>query len=452
MKRTREYSAAKIDDNEKSKIARLYLIQRDKGKSRQEFTAEMAQAGLSFSKRQLSRWAALINLGSEAISQQKLTGASAALERPQKDISSGWVLDGIDYGKAVHLENFCNFVLAQFSIKIDTKTASNYLNEDGFTYRILQKKSSSFEVDVNRLEADLWKWVNSKQNYLKNISPSKLCSIDFTFTGHRTERRSGFGVRGGAQPMEAAPISKCTNCIVTVVWADGINRTPPILFTYNQNFRWDRSSTPRRDAQVEHLRERLRHYGINKDRVFYIGKDKGEKETYAKESPALLRRFFEIYGIPPGAVALSLNGNSFFENSESVLKALGFENHECYPANVHQFLSVNDNRLHGTSKGSWRSSGVDHSDDVESCLMLLNHLDRDILKYSKYWFDRNILELKEEAVGDLIGTRGPKKSHLHKAWLRAYRIAQGQDARGERPNIPDELQDRLDGLYWEEKK
>src|SRR4051794_15198148 len=127
--------------------------------------------------------------------------------------------------------------------------------------------------------------------------------------------------------MEAAPISKYTNCIVTVVWADGENRTPPVLFTYSQNFRWGRPSTARRDAQVEHLRERLAHYGISKDRVIYIGKEKGEKETYVKESPALLRRFFEIYKVPEGGVALSDNGNSFFENGESVLKAVGFKDH-----------------------------------------------------------------------------------------------------------------------------
>lgn len=452
MKRTRNYAAAEIDDKTKSSIARLYKIQKAQGKSRKQFTAEFAQAGLSFSERQLNRWVSLINSGSEAISPEKLTGASAALVRQQKDISSGWVLDRIDHGESVHLESFCAFVLSHFSIKIDPKTASNYLHEDGFSYRLLQKKSSSFVVDTARLAALLWKWVDSKKNYLKSIPPSKLCSIDFTFTGHRTERRSGFGVKGAAQPMEAMTISKFTNCIVTVIWADGINRTPPILFTFNQNFRWDRNPTARRDTQVEHLRERLAHYGIKKDRIIYIGKDKGEKETYVKESPALLRRFFEIYGVQPNSVALSDNGTSFSENGESVLKAIGFEDHEKYPADVHQFASPNDNRLHGTSKGSWRSSGVDHSDDVDSCLMLLNHLDRDITKYGKYWFNQNILELEEEAVDDLIGARGPKKSHLHKSWLRAYRISMGQDARGERSNIPEEIRDGLDGLYWEEEK
>jgi hypothetical protein len=118
MKRIRNYSAAKIDDNTKTSIAKLYIIQKDKGKTRQEFTAEMAQAGLSFSERQLDRWVSLINLGLEAISPQKLAGASAALTREQKDISSGWVLDRIDHGEAVHLETFCAFVLDHFSLKL----------------------------------------------------------------------------------------------------------------------------------------------------------------------------------------------------------------------------------------------------------------------------------------------------------------------------------------------
>lgn len=55
-------------------------------------------------------------------------------------------------------------------------------------------------------------------------------------------------------------------------------------------------------------------------------------------------------------------------------------------------------------------------------------------------------------MGDLIGRRNFKKSHFHKEWLRAYRIFIYQDARGERFNIPEELRDRLNGLYWEEKK
>jgi len=85
------------------------------------------------------------------------------------------------------------------------------------------------------------------------------------------------------------------------------------------------------------------------------------------------------------AVVFSDNGNSFFEDSQRVLEALGFGKHRCYPANVHQSISVNDNPLHGTSKEAWRASGVDDSDDLESCLSLLSHLNRDFMKYCNNW-------------------------------------------------------------------
>lgn len=449
MKRTSPKSASSIPDGIKTNLARLYIIQHEKGKPRAEFVKELSDSGLHVSTRQLDRWVARVNESQEAISTMKLSGGIASLERPQRDIASGWVLEQIELGKAVHLEGFCEFVLVHFNVKIVDMTASNYLKEDGFTYRVLQKKSASFVVDVSQLRCDLWNWVSTHQNYLNKIPRSKLASIDFTFTGHRTERASGFGIKGGAQPMQAAPISKFTNCIVTCVWADGINRTPPILYTLNPNFRRDRNLTARRSQLVEHLDECLARHGIDEDRVVYIGKPVGEKEQYAKESPELLRLFFERYGVDDEATVLSDNGNSFFTNGDSVLESIGFKKHLFYAASVHQFLSPNDNRLHGTSKQSWRSPVNDHSDDVNSSLTLLKYLDRDIINHSRFWFDRNILRLKESEVEEVVASAGSKKSHLHKAWLRAYRISCGKDARGERKNVPEELRDHLDGNYWE---
>src|SRR5215207_7917093 len=140
---------------------------------------------------------------------------------------------------------------------------------------------------------------------------------------------------------------------------------------------------------------------------------------------------------------------TLFSRTRSVLLNLGFDNHLCYPASVHQYLSPNDNRLHGTAKQSWRALELDYSDDVESCVCLLHYLDRDIVAHSKLWFKRNMLELKEEDVEQLVGLTG-KNSRQHKGWLRAYRIFIGEDARGPRPELPDNLADKLDGVYWEQ--
>ena len=60
-----------------------------------------------------------------------------------------------------------------------------------------------------------------------------------------------------------------------------------------------------------------------------------------------------------------------------------------------------------------------------------------------------MLKLQESGVAGLISGRGGKKSHLHKDWLRSYRISMGEDARGQMPEKIDNLNDRLDGIYWE---
>ena len=129
-------------------------------------------------------------------------------------------------------------------------------------------------------------------------------------------------------------------------------------------------------------------YSIDAKRVIYIGNEKNETRTYASESADILRRFFEIYRVRSKGVVFSDNGAAFFPGGVSVLETLGFERHVSYPAPVHQHLSPNDNRLHGTAKARWRSSGVDFKDDVESSLMLMHYLDTDCrrrLKIEQAW-------------------------------------------------------------------
>lgn len=55
-----------------------------------------------------------------------------------------------------------------------------------------------------------------------------------------------------------------------------INRTPPMLFTYNSEFRMDKANTEKRKEKLDRLLDLLVHYEIDADRVVYIGNDKNE--------------------------------------------------------------------------------------------------------------------------------------------------------------------------------
>ena len=41
------------------------------------------------------------------------------------------------------------------------------------------------------------------------------------------------------------------------------------------------------------------------------------------------------------------------------------------------------------------------------------------------WVDRNMIQLKESDVEDLIGLAEGKFSNLHKSWLRVYQVWMG---------------------------
>lgn len=424
------YAAARISDDAKTMIARLYRVQHAQGKRRHEFVADMSQAGYTFSESQLDRWVARVNRDEAAISTTKASGAPAHLTREQRDIAGGWILSQNFHGISVHRSDYSHFCDEHFKQPLSHPTVSRYLAEDGFSYRTMQSKARGFTVDIVSQRRQLWDWVQTqRQEGLFDIHRSLLASIDFTFTGHRTERSSSFASQGGSQPILSVSISSYTNCIITVVWADGMNRTPPMLFTYNPEFRRDRHPTVRRVALVQHFDAGLKEKGIDRKRIVYVGKEKGESRSYVAESPALLRNFFEHYKVPECAVILSDLGGSFVDQGKSVLLDLGFQKQVCYPAAVHQYLSPNDNRLHGTAKKAWRESDIDYKDDVKSCIFLLHRLDNDIHTQSKMWFDRNMISLKESDVEGLIGSEAGKFSKLHKSWLRLYRVWMGLGSR-----------------------
>jgi hypothetical protein len=289
-------------------------------------------------------------------------------------------------------------------------------------------KANGFTVDVDALAKMMYEWKCERQRVgdLKGL----LASVDFTFTGHRTDRRVSYAPAGGAQPKSGVAITQFTNCIVTVVWSDGVNRTPPVLFTFNGKFRLDRVGRKVWVLEKDKLVNALARFSINEKRVIYIGDKKNETRIYASESADLLRRFFELYQVPPNVVVFSDNGRSFFPGGVSVLESLGFAKHVAYPAPVHQYLSPNDNRLHGTAKGKWRNSRVDFKDDVESSLLFLSHLDAELVAHGTIWFKRNILDLTANSVRELIQGRSGKRAQVDYDRIRAYTIFSGLDTTG----------------------
>jgi len=426
MSKTRKYSSTELSTDKRDFIARLVGPLEARGVSRSVFRGALVDAGITVPKSSLDRWVRAHAATGSVFKAVKASGAAPLLDDEQCEIAAGWVLFQNDSNQIVSLASFSKFCESAFGVKLALTTAHDYLHALGFSSKVSQAKTSSFTVDVDALAKMMFEWKSERQREgdLKGL----VASVDFTFTGHRADRRVSYAPAGGAPPKSSAPITRFTNGIVTVVWSDGVNRTPPVLFTFNGKFRVDRIGRKAWDQEREELVDALTRFGIDARRVIYIGAEKNESRIYASENAELLRRFFALYRIPPNVVAFSDNGRSFFPGGVSALESLGFAKHVPYPAPVHQYLSPNDNRLHGTAKASWRNSGVDFRDDVESSLLLLNHLDVDLVAHGATWFRRNILELTAESARELIRGRSGQMAQVDSDRLNAYHIFAGLEA------------------------
>ena len=428
MFKKRKYPSTELSTDQRELVARLVGPLEARGISRAVFREILAEAEISVPKSSLDRWVRAHAETGRIFTAEKASGAVPLLDDEQCEIAAGWVLSQNDSNQVVSLASFTKFCACALDVKLAQTTAHDYLHARGFSSKVSQAKTSGFTVDVEALAKMMFEWKSERQRAgdLKGL----VASVDFTFTGHRTDRRVSYAPAGGAQPKSSAAITRFTNCIVTVVWSDGVNRTPPVLFTYNGQFRLDRVGRKTWVQDRNKLVNTLARFGIHAKRVIYIGAEKNETRLYASESAELLHRFFALYPIPPNVVVFSDNGKSFFPGGVSALESLGFAKHVSYPAPVHQHLSPNDNRLHGTAKARWRNSGVDFQDDVESSLLLLGYLDVDLAAHGVTWFKRNIFDLTAKSARELIRGKSGNRAQVDYDRLYAYHIFAGLDATG----------------------
>ena len=237
-------------------------------------------------------------------------------------------------------------------------------------------------------------------------------------------------VAGVSQPRSGEARSAYTNCVITCVWGDGLNKTPAICYSYNPEYRQDwNNDTPRRKKLRGVVEDALRKYSLNRERIVYVGDVKGEKRQFVAESASLIRKFIDFYQkigqFKSDTVIMSDKGSAFVENKADVFQKLGFANRFVYEPAVHMWLSPNDNKVHGVAKQKWRSEVDDFSQDSESTCNLLYNLDNVSGVSIRDFFAQNfLLRCPEPSLENSLGviSRRPKnKANFYIKCLEAYR-------------------------------
>ena len=118
------------------------------------------------------------------------------------------------------------------------------------------------------------------------------------------------------------------------------------MFTNDPKFRDCDVTTPRRKKIRSNVDALLIKYDVESFQVFWLG----DKSSYVPESLELLEYYGSMMQVPQNSVIFHDSGNAFFRDGHSEVPQIFGARTAIYPPIVHQYLSPNDNRFHGTAK------------------------------------------------------------------------------------------------------
>lgn len=265
-----------------------------------------------------------------------------------------------------------------------------------------------------------------------------------------------------------------TDAIVTLVWMDGCQRTPPILFSRNPAFqseddyvrrnennprRKENAIAPSQRKKLERLRQALRRFDIEEGCVIYHTAAK--HSHFCREDEWMLVRYFELveYWLPRDPIIFRDEGKAYDSCFSKIKATAGIDKVIVFPPAVHELLSPNDNKVHGIAKELWRECESYKKDDVESSLSLLYFLNNVDVKSISTFFNNNFFydspsSFTKAEVEKVVMTSGKRRyqriNFFHDCEQLYARFIRGHYARGMQvqPTPPLSLDCDLDGDYW----
>ena len=410
--------------------------------------------GYDVNERTLKRWRANYKkYGSSEIPFEK-RGRDALLDDVEQEIFAGMILAESEKGIVLHQDDLSNWIKYNMGYECEPQTAGNYARRLGFKVGDFKKGNDAKRFSVDELVNISVDWL--KGNSLSDVDPSRVCCIDFTFTSHRMDRVRGYYKKGEPPPVATARPTRFTNLIICASFADGVDRAPPIMFTYNPAFNLDRNRTARRGALEERVQRALnevRHLGVKREDIIYVDPplNKKKKEyTYVGERQELLERFLSIRKIPKNCYIFHDDGSVFGSKNSTTLGKLGYENEITFEPCVHQFFSTCDNNWFGKAKKKWRSKFSSFEDDILTSVWLLGYIRETYARVEKR-FKKNFLlgipRPSRVAVRELIEGKSADVREEEEEKKTIYRMFMGMDGRGyDEKQLGNPLVGGLDGM------
>jgi transposase len=329
----------------------------------------------------------------------KSVGRKQILNEEEMDKVHMWILDKNENHIPIERKDVKKYIHNTFGLEVTDRTAGNIVHRLELSRKTCQMKTAGFKYSNAELREMYWNFILEMKAKRKfGIPLSQICSIDITHTTRPAGKVTTISSIGGGKQKCASKVVLYTNSIVTFIWADRVNRTPCMLFTYDPKFNPEQKKTSRGKLIKTELDTALDKYGVSRHCVVY----KSNKKNYCGEAAELYEYFLDYYEIDKNVLILHDGGNAFKRGKTSIFDAKGFTNHLTYPAAVHQYLSPNDNKLHGV-KAKWKKKYWELGDSISPSLYLMQLIDCDNTKHSYRYFQNNLIKVSKASLDGIIG-------------------------------------------------
>jgi hypothetical protein len=199
-----------------------------------------------------------------------------------------------------------------------------------------------------------------------------------------------------------------------------------------------------------------RLWGLEIWQIVYVP----SKKLLCREHQDMVDYHFELNDVDPDTVVFTDGGGALFWRKDVAVASEHVGTTVQYPPCVHQFLSTNDNGLHGYAKHQWREKyGLDHTDDVASSLFFLHCLSSVPERHIRDSFHCNMFlhsrEVDIDVVKDIVtkGNYGKIRDNLY--YQDSLQIYLSERSHLSHPLQVDptspspRLASALDGVQWQ---
>lgn len=182
---------------ERNCITRLSLAARDLNWKRNSFFTLLKAAKYDIPERTLLSWETAYKSHESVSSSTKHSGAAPALSPSEEQITVGFISHSRFGNQIVHRKTVTDFIKSKFQKDLSLHWASVFLNSNGFSNKRTRSSQAGFTRTATELKEIALNYIkNLRKDGLLERSRSEMCSIDFTFTSHRTASEHTFAARG----------------------------------------------------------------------------------------------------------------------------------------------------------------------------------------------------------------------------------------------------------------